>query len=107
MHNGFWDDDEHTMVNNPSETEKATVHPPEPNSISRAPVRAAPASSASVPPAPRTTTGSYYAPGLIPPPPPAVSRESSARERMRRRRVQGKRSGGEWAWVVIAGALLG
>jgi polyisoprenyl-teichoic acid--peptidoglycan teichoic acid transferase len=107
MHNGFWDDDEHTMVNNPSETEKATVHPPEPNNSSRPPVRAAPASSASVPSAPRASTGSYYAPGLIPPPPPAVNRESSARERMRRRRVQGKRSGGEWAWVVIAGALLG
>ncbi len=42
-----------------------------------------------------------------PPPPPALSRDSAARERMRRRRVKGQRTGGEWAWVIIAAALLG
>lgn len=42
-----------------------------------------------------------------PPPPPALSRDSAARERVRRRRVKGQRVGGEWAWVIIAAALLG
>lgn len=40
-------------------------------------------------------------------PPPSLSRESAARERMRRRRVHGRGAGDEWAWVVIAAALLG
>jgi LCP family protein required for cell wall assembly len=43
----------------------------------------------------------YYAP-----PPPTLTRESAVRERVRRRRVRSRR-GGEWAWVVIAGAMLG
>ncbi|MCB9452102.1 MAG: LCP family protein [Anaerolineaceae bacterium] len=47
----------------------------------------------------------YYNGGIQPPPPPNMARESAARERMRRRRVQSRR-GGEWAWVVIGGALL-
>ncbi|PJF39988.1 MAG: hypothetical protein CUN54_06995, partial [Phototrophicales bacterium] len=42
-----------------------------------------------------------------PPAPPSLMRESAARERMRRRRVQSRRRGGDWAWVVIAAALLG
>lgn len=42
---------------------------------------------------------------LRPPPPPTATHESAARERMRRRRVSTRR-GGEWAWVVIAGALF-
>jgi polyisoprenyl-teichoic acid--peptidoglycan teichoic acid transferase len=42
----------------------------------------------------------------VPPPPQPLMRESAARQRMRRRRVQGRRPGGEWAWVVIAAALL-
>lgn len=37
--------------------------------------------------------------------PPDPLRESAARERMRKRRVSSRR-GGEWAWVVIAGALF-
>jgi LCP family protein required for cell wall assembly len=41
-----------------------------------------------------------------PPPPPPLSRESAARERVRRRRATGRRPGGEWAWVIIAGALF-
>ncbi len=50
---------------------------------------------------------SYY-PGNLPPlpPPPPLVRESAARERMRRRRVKARR-GGEWAWVIIACAMLG
>lgn len=40
------------------------------------------------------------------PPPPPLSRESAARERTRKRRVSGT-AGGEWAWVIIAVALLG
>lgn len=50
----------------------------------------------------------FYAPGSgMLPPPPSVSRESAARDRLRRRKVSGRRSGGEWAWVVIAFALFG
>ncbi len=41
------------------------------------------------------------------PAPPPISRESAARERVRRRYVQQRKQGGEWAWVVIAVALLG
>ncbi|GIL14183.1 MAG: hypothetical protein BroJett038_29030 [Chloroflexota bacterium] len=51
-------------------------------------------------------SGDYYNETLRPPPPPPFSRESAARERMRRRRVRTRR-GGEWAWVVIAAAMLG
>jgi LCP family protein required for cell wall assembly len=40
------------------------------------------------------------------PPPPPLSRESAARERARKRRTSGA-AGGEWAWVIIAVALLG
>jgi LCP family protein required for cell wall assembly len=43
----------------------------------------------------------YYTPS-----PPTMARESAARDRVRRRRVRSRR-GGEWAWVVIAGAMLG
>lgn len=42
------------------------------------------------------------------PPPPSALRESAARERARRRHGRSRRgSGTEWAWVVIAVALLG
>lgn len=41
------------------------------------------------------------------PPPPPLERESAARERTRRRRVQPRRRGGEWAWVIVAFAMLG
>ena len=40
------------------------------------------------------------------PAPPTLTRESAARTRMRMRRVKSRR-GGEWAWVVVAIALLG
>jgi polyisoprenyl-teichoic acid--peptidoglycan teichoic acid transferase len=40
-----------------------------------------------------------------PPPPPPIMRESAARSRIRQRR--GRHNGGEWAWVIIAGTLLG
>lgn len=67
-------------------------------------------SESAAPTAPRNTpvvipSPTYYNDGFTPPPPPNAARESAARERMRRRRVQSRR-GGEWAWVVIAGALL-
>jgi polyisoprenyl-teichoic acid--peptidoglycan teichoic acid transferase len=42
-----------------------------------------------------------------PPPPPSLTRESSVRERARRRQTTPRRKGGEWAWVVIAAAMLG
>lgn len=43
-----------------------------------------------------------------PPPPPLSARESAARERLKKRKVNGRgMQGGEWAWVVIAVALLG
>ncbi len=39
--------------------------------------------------------------------PPPLYRESAARERVRKRRVNGRNSGEEWAWVIVAVALLG
>lgn len=39
-------------------------------------------------------------------PPPPLSKESAARERVRRRHARGRKAGGEWAWVIIAGAML-
>lgn len=57
------------------------------------------------PPVP--TVVNYYKDTTFPPPPPPLSRESAARERMRRRRIRGRQRGGEWAWVIIAGAMLG
>ncbi len=48
----------------------------------------------------------YYNDQAAPPPPP-LERESAARERSRRRRVQPGRRGGEWAWVIVAFAMLG
>lgn len=42
-----------------------------------------------------------------PPPPPSLMRESNVRERARRRNTTAPAKGGEWAWVVIAAALLG
>lgn len=51
-----------------------------------------------------TLTVSPPPPG--PPPPPSLIRENSARQRARRRQNPTYRKGGEWAWVVIAGALL-
>jgi hypothetical protein len=50
-------------------------------------------------------TTPYYSDMTLPPPP--LVRESAARERMRKRRVKGRRAGGEWAWVIIAFAMLG
>jgi LCP family protein required for cell wall assembly len=55
---------------------------------------------------PQVATPPYYTDPL-PPPPPSAERESAARERMRRRRVKSRQQGGEWAWVVIAFAMLG
>jgi polyisoprenyl-teichoic acid--peptidoglycan teichoic acid transferase len=49
-------------------------------------------------------TTPYYSDLTLPPP---LARESAARERMRKRRVKGRRAGGEWAWVIIAFAMLG
>ena len=48
----------------------------------------------------------YYSETYLPPP-PTLAHESAARERMRRRRVKPRRHGGEWAWIVVAFALLG
>lgn len=57
------------------------------------------------PPAPLTTAQ----PGMIPPPPPPNAiRDSAARDRLRQRKVNARGNrGGEWAWVVIAVALVG
>lgn len=49
----------------------------------------------------------YHADVSIPTPPPARRRESAARDRVRRRRVQSRRAGGEWAWAIVALAMLG
>ncbi|MFW5691502.1 MAG: LCP family protein [Chloroflexota bacterium] len=41
-----------------------------------------------------------------PPPPPPLLRESAVRSRARRRSRK-RSSGGEWAWVIVSGAILG
>ncbi|PJF21321.1 MAG: hypothetical protein CUN56_11675, partial [Phototrophicales bacterium] len=46
----------------------------------------------------------YFPRQSSPPPPPNMMQESAARARARRRR--NKRSGSEWAWVIVAGAIL-
>lgn len=71
---------------------------------------ASPDNRSSAPTAPRNTPVMIpppvrYDDVLQPPPPAHPLHESAARERMRRRRVRSRR-GGEWAWIVIAGALL-
>lgn len=58
-----------------------------------------------VPPAYSTSTYSQQSRAVPPPPPP--SRGSSVRERSKKRRVKGRSGGGEWAWVIIGGALVG
>lgn len=40
------------------------------------------------------------------PPPPTLARTSAVRDRVRQRRVRSRR-GGEWAWVIVALAMLG
>lgn len=59
-------------------------------------------STSSIPPA--YSTSAYTQQSRSAPPPPPPSRDSNVRERSKKRRVKGKRS--EWAWVVIAGAMM-
>ncbi len=42
-----------------------------------------------------------------PPPPPPLSRQSSARQRVRRRQARNRAKGSEWAWVIVATAIVG
>lgn len=49
----------------------------------------------------------YSGDTVIPSPPATRLRESAARQRVRKRRVKSQFRGGEWAWVVIACAMLG
>lgn len=60
---------------------------------------------------PSVPTAANNRPVVVPnyaaaPPPPPVARDSAARQRARQRRVRSRNRGGEWAWVVIAGALV-
>ena len=63
------------------------------------------ASAAHVPPAYSTSEYSQQSRSVPPPPPP--SRNSGIRERSKKRRVQGRNKGSEWAWVIIAAAMMG
>lgn len=82
------------------ESEATLLNSPPVDDFASAPDMATRANQAPVP--------SYYngVSHAIPAPPPLSSHESAARERMRRRRVN-SRAGGEWAWVVLAFAMLG
>ena len=62
-------------------------------------------SAANVPPAYSTSAYSQQSRSVPPPPPP--SRNSGIRERSNKRRVQGRNQGSEWAWVIIAAAMMG
>jgi len=63
------------------------------------------ASAANVPPAYSTSEYSQQSRSVPPPPPP--SRNSGIRERSKKRRVQGRSNGSDWAWVIIAAAMMG
>lgn len=62
-------------------------------------------SAANVPPAYSTTAYTQQSRSVPPPPPP--SRHTGIRERSKKRRVQGKNKGSDWAWVIIAAAMMG
>lgn len=62
-------------------------------------------SAANVPPAYSTSAYTQKARSVPPPPPP--SRNSNMRERSKKRRVQGRNGGSDWAWVIIAAAMMG
>lgn len=57
-------------------------------------------------PASEAVATTYFPKPIVPPPPSPLVRESAVRERVRRRHVRGGRPGSEWAWVIIAMALL-
>ena len=42
-----------------------------------------------------------------PPPPPPLARQSAARQRVRKRRARNRARGSEWAWVIVASAIVG
>lgn len=71
------------------------------DSASEQTVRSTPTS-----PPPVYSTSAYTEQSRIVPPPPPLSRQSPMRERSKKRRVGGNR-GSEWAWVIIAAAMLG
>lgn len=64
-----------------------------------------PSSNTNVPPV--YSTSAYTQQSRSAPPPPPPSNDSHARERSRKRRVKGRSSGSEWAWVIIAGGMIG
>jgi polyisoprenyl-teichoic acid--peptidoglycan teichoic acid transferase len=63
------------------------------------------ASDPHVPPA--YSTSAYTQEARSAPPPPPPSRNTGIRERSKKRRVQGRNKGSEWAWVIIAAAMMG
>lgn len=62
-------------------------------------------SAVNVPPAYSTSAYTQQSRSVPPPPPP--SRNSDIRERSKKRRVQSRNGGSDWAWVVIAAAMMG
>lgn len=92
-------------VNNSEDTIKADIAPRAPEVI-RLPQR----NGASVP-SPMGNNGPVVTQQSTPrvnlPMPPAAQRPSGARQRSYHRQVNARQKGGEWAWVVIAAALLG
>jgi len=64
-----------------------------------------PSASSQAPQVYSTTAYTQQSRGTPPPPPPEYN--SSARERSRKRRVQGRNKGNEWAWVLVAGGMIG
>jgi LCP family protein required for cell wall assembly len=101
------------MFENPQEeTIRASIAPDAPASNSKNPARQQNTSDeratvrAPAVPAPEQVYRNTIP--AAPPPPPAFTRESAARERFRNYQSSPRRKGGgEWAWVIIAVAMLG
>jgi LCP family protein required for cell wall assembly len=53
------------------------------------------------------STSAYSQKSRSTPPPPPPDHNSSARERSRRRRTSKRNQASEWAWVIIAGGMIG
>ncbi len=64
-----------------------------------------PSASSQAPQVYSTSEYTHQSRSAPPPPPPAYN--SSARERSRKRRVSGRNRNSEWAWVIVAGGMIG
>jgi len=94
--------DDNKIESDPDQTVKSSPVPdaPQPNNwqdMSAVEMYNTPLEKATASPVASSST-------TAPPPPPSLIRDSAARRRTRKRQAQVK--GGEWAWVIVAGAIV-